>query len=217
MLVSLSQSALSQPLLVAFSFIQWFEYLKKRSGLWKFTELERGRRPHLLFSLFLFPLRSFCVTRVVTTVRYGYVTRMKMSDCGSFCDPYRASSLFKFAPRTSPPLFLKAVITFLPYLLHPQRSTLSLLLTMFRPSSLLLCLVTLWCAVVVVAQQEEVSEFKESRDTPFSCDEVIAQSFFDPAVSTCCSLKTTPAGACVLTVVNGRCKVRMCICMYIDQ
>ena len=85
-------------------------------------------------------------------------------------------------------------------------------MTMFlrrRLSSLWLCflILALWCDVTL-AQQQEVSDFKESRDTPFSCDQVLEQSTFDADVSTCCSLSRTGGGGCVVTIVNGRCKVR---------
>ena len=78
-----------------------------------------------------------------------------------------------------------------------------------RLPSLWLCLLslTLW-RDVTFAQQQEVSDFREFGDTPFSCDQVLEQSLFDPDVSTCCSLSRGVGGSCVLTIVNGRCKVR---------
>jgi hypothetical protein len=54
------------------------------------------------------------------------------------------------------------------------------------------------------ADQTQVKDFPLSTNTPLSCEDVLETHRFQ---GDCCALNTTVGGGCVLTVINGRCKI----------
>jgi hypothetical protein len=59
-------------------------------------------------------------------------------------------------------------------------------------------------AAFVSSQGTETADKALSADSTVSCDDIIADSDFS---GDCCALNRTSGGGCILSVINGYCKV----------
>jgi hypothetical protein len=69
---------------------------------------------------------------------------------------------------------------------------------------LLALLVAILAAMVASQDQTQVKDFALSTDTPVPCEDIMTTHRFQ---GDCCALNSTVGGGCILTVINGRCKI----------
>lgn len=76
--------------------------------------------------------------------------------------------------------------------------------TTTTPILLALMVAILVAMVASQSAQNQVEDFPLSTNTPVTCEEIMETHRFQ---GDCCALNTTVGGGCVLTVINGRCKI----------